>query len=87
MFHKVKEVYPGDGMILYVVFENGIQKEYDVKQAMKRWPVFGWLNTADNFKDVRVDLGGYGISWNDEIDLACDELWEHGVEVKARKEA
>ncbi len=23
---------------------------------------------------------GYGISWNDEIDLSCDELWENGIE-------
>ena len=23
-------------------------------------------------------LKGYGISWNDEIDLSCEELWNKG---------
>ena len=34
------------------------------------------------FNAVSVDPGGYGISWNDDIDLSCDELWEHGKVVK-----
>lgn len=27
-------------------------------------------------------MGGYGIIWNDELDLSCDELWENGVTVQ-----
>ena len=30
------------------------------------------------FENVEVDAGGYGISWNDDLDLSCDEIWEHG---------
>ena len=30
------------------------------------------------FEKVKVDAGGYGISWNDEIDIACDELYFGG---------
>ena len=30
------------------------------------------------FEQVKVDAGGYGISWNDEIDLSCDELYHNG---------
>ena len=26
-----------------------------------------------------VDVGGYGIVWNDDLDLSCDELWGNGV--------
>ena len=33
------------------------------------------------FYSVHVDTGGYGIVWNDEIDLACDELYANGVQV------
>ncbi|MDO4617167.1 MAG: DUF2442 domain-containing protein [Lachnospiraceae bacterium] len=28
---------------------------------------------------VSVDVGGYGIIWNDDLDLSCDELWERGT--------
>ena len=33
------------------------------------------------FGCVSVDVGGYGIIWGDELDLSCDELWEHGTAV------
>ncbi|HAX51031.1 MAG TPA: DUF2442 domain-containing protein, partial [Lachnospiraceae bacterium] len=25
--------------------------------------------------------GGYGISWNDDVDLECEELWDNGKTV------
>lgn len=28
---------------------------------------------------VHVDLGGYGVSWNADIDLSEYELWTRGV--------
>jgi hypothetical protein len=34
------------------------------------------------FKAVTVDPGGYGISWDDEMDLSEYELWNNGVEVE-----
>jgi hypothetical protein len=40
--------------------------------------------TADVlFRCVKTDHGGYGISWNDEIDLSELELWLHGVPAKS----
>lgn len=33
------------------------------------------------FQQVKVDAGGYGISWNDEIDLASEELRLNGISV------
>jgi hypothetical protein len=30
------------------------------------------------FNAVRVDPGGYGISWSDDIDLSEYELWTNG---------
>jgi len=32
-------------------------------------------------QSVRVDPGGYGISWNDNIDLSEYELWTNGQPV------
>jgi hypothetical protein len=34
------------------------------------------------FEAVIVDLGGYGVSWDDEMDLSEYELWNNGVEVE-----
>lgn len=40
-------------------------------------PVFSPLRDVPGlFEQVSVDPGGYGISWNDDIDLDASELWE-----------
>jgi len=78
MFHKVKAVRPLTNMKLYVEFVSGDVKCYDVKPLMHKFEVFKDLSHGDIFNLVHVDSGGYGIIWNDYIDLACDELWENG---------
>ena len=66
-------------LILLVTFTNQEQRKYDVKPLLKKWDAFLPLaNHPELFDQVRVDLGGYGISWNDNIDLSCDELYFNG---------
>jgi hypothetical protein len=79
MFHKVKSVNPLPDYRLSVHFSEGISKIYDLKPLFDKWPVFNKLKTsAGLFDSVSVDSGGFGIVWNDEIDLSCDELFENG---------
>lgn len=33
------------------------------------------------FRGVQVDAGGYGISWNDDLDLDAETIWEDGTEI------
>lgn len=81
MFNRVKTVKPLENFILLVTFENKNIKEYDVKPLFDVFPSFKSLNTVKGlFEQVKVDVGGYGIIWNDEIDLSCDELYENGKE-------
>ena len=83
MFHKVKAVTPMLHYRLMVQFAEGVTKEYDVEPLFDRWEPFTALRESDElFDEVKVDVGGYGVVWNDEIDLSCDELFENGVEVK-----
>jgi hypothetical protein len=39
---------------------------------------FQLLKNETFFKLARVDLGGYGVSWNDDVDLSEYELWVNG---------
>ena len=80
MFHKIKTVSALPEYKLSVQFAEGITKIYDVKPLMERIPIFAEINDAE-FACVAVDVGGYGIVWNDDLDLSCDELWENGVQV------
>ena len=80
MFHKIKNVSPISDFKLSVQFSEGVTKIYDVKPLFEKLPVFKKLegNPAE-FAGVSVDVGGYGIIWDDDLDLSCDELWENGV--------
>ena len=82
MFHKVKSVFPLDDYKLLVQFCVGVTKVYDVKPLFEWKDVFKTLEENNLFYDVVVDVGGYGVSWNDNVDLSCDELWENGQEFK-----
>ena len=75
MFHKTKTIKVEDGYILFIGFEDGAQRRYDVQQMFERFHVFLDLRKDGLFDRVRVYQGGYGIRWNDDIDIACDELY------------
>ena len=82
MFHKVKNVSPLPDFKLSVQFCEGDTKLYDVKPLFERLPAFVSLKKhPEIFGGVSVDVGGYGIVWDDELDLSSDELWDHGVTV------
>src|SRR5208282_784505 len=63
---------------LLVRFENGVDNIYDCRPLLSR-PQFRLLATPAFFRAVRVDPGGYGISWSDDIDLSEYELWVRGT--------
>ena len=82
MFHKIKNVAALPDYRLSVQFSEGVTKIYDIKPLFDRLPIFAVLkDDKQTFYNVSVDVGGYGIVWNDELDLSCDELWEHGTQV------
>ncbi|MFC1735620.1 DUF2442 domain-containing protein [Candidatus Hydrogenedentota bacterium] len=71
---------------LLVTFENGIRKQYDCKPLL-RTETFRPLAEDWLFNCVQADPGGYGVSWNEEIDLSESELWENGRLIEAGIEA
>ena len=83
MFHKVKKVSPLPNLRLSVQFCEGVTKLYDVTPLLESIPAFAVLKKEPAlFGCVSVDVGGYGVIWDDELDLSSDELWEHGLLVK-----
>ena len=79
MFYRVKEVEPLERFYLKIIFQNGEIKYYSVARLFDKWDAFKTLKDEPGlFDNVKVDQGGYGISWNDSIDLECNDLWEFG---------
>jgi hypothetical protein len=75
---RISHVKPLEQATLLVRFENGVDKVYDCRPLLGR-PQFRLLANAALFRNVRLDPGGYGISWNDDIDLSEYELWTRGA--------
>ena len=71
---RIESVKPIGYARLLVLFKNGEQKAYDCGPLLSR-PQFRLLADPALFRAVRIDAGGYGISWNDDIDLSEYELW------------
>ena len=83
MFHKMRAVHTLSDYRLYIQFSEGLTKIYDVKPLFTKWAAFKRLeNEPELFNDVAVDTGGYGIVWNDELDLSSEELYENGKTIK-----
>lgn len=81
MFHKVKDVSTLPDYRLSVQFSEGVTKIYDVSKLIESNEIFKILKNKEIFDIVKVDIGGYGVSWNDDIDISCDELFENGKRV------
>ena len=87
MFHKIEEIKPLKNYIIKITFQDKTIKFYDVSKLFTKWLVFQDLkNIKGLFEKVKVDKGGYGISWNEEIDLSCEELWYNGKPEKEKLE-
>jgi hypothetical protein len=77
---KILSVRALEDKKLLVKFVNGIEKIYDCNPLLSM-DMFEVLKKDAFFKSVKVDSGGYGISWNDDADLSEYELWTNGVVV------
>ena len=63
---------------LVIEFTNKEVKKYDILHLLKN-PIFAPLRQPAFFKNFKVEPGGYGIVWNEDIDLSEYELWKNGM--------
>lgn len=82
MFHKAKSVAALSNFRLLVHFWDGTVKKYNMLPLMDRYPVYkAFLSRPDLFFCAKVDQGGFGISWNEDIDIDSEEIWQNGLNV------
>ena len=76
-YPRISAVKPLSGKRLLVTFATGERKIYDCTPLLKE-DVFRPLQDENLFRQARADQDGYGVIWNDDIDLAEAELWRNG---------
>ena len=83
----IAEVKAQPNKRLLVRFRNGVTKLYDCKRILDL-PAFELLRDEEAlFRRARADKHGYGVIWNDELDLAESEVWIGGHVVREKPEA
>ena len=83
---KVLSATPLADMRLLIVFSNQVVKLFDVRQIVADYPEYADLENDDLFSLVKVEAGGYGVSWTSDLDASEGELWENGLELPLRPE-
>ncbi len=63
--------------VLLVEFVNGERKTYDCTPLLQSEP-FRLLRDEAVFRCAHADSHGYGVVWNEDIDLSESEIWLNG---------
>ncbi len=80
MFVKITSLATLPDYILLVGFSTDEYKKFDIKPLIKKYPPFKALvETEGLYEQARIDVGGYGIVWNDNLDLSADGIYEQGA--------
>ena len=80
MFHKITSLATLPDYILLVGFADGKFKQFDLKPLMDKYPPFATLKDVDGlYEQAKIDAGGYGIVWNDDLDISAEGIYEKGV--------
>ena len=80
-FHRIHTISVVAPFRLHAVFVDGTEKEYDLCRWAHR-PEFSLLFRHPALQTaVRVEPGGYGISRNEHIDLAAEEIYWNGTDI------
>ena len=75
-YPKIRSAIPLPDYFVLITFDNGKVGILDMKTKMHE-EVYQPLVDKSLFDKLKTDSGGYGISWNDEIDLSeveCAQL-------------
>jgi len=67
-----------DDNTLMVEFTNFESRKYDISKLLDK-PMFAPLRNPGFFINFRIEPGGCGLVWNEDIDLSEYELWQNGI--------
>lgn len=78
LMHAISICFKKD-VTLEVTFQDGTVVRYDMSRLFSKYPQLEELRRDRNlFLNGHLDPGGYGIIWNDELDINATSIYECG---------
>ena len=81
MHRIITKIEPKENLILIATFADGEIVSFDVSSLFEKHPGFKRLEDRNIFEGVKVDGVGYGVCWNDELDLSSDGIYLRGEHI------
>lgn len=79
---KIEDVLPLGNYNLLVFFRDGVIKKCDLKQYFEKKPEFQiLLKKPEYFEHVQMQTGGYGVSWDVNMNVLDSELYRMGESI------
>ncbi|MCT7953062.1 DUF2442 domain-containing protein [Ancylothrix sp. C2] len=69
-----------DNQTLVIKFTNDEFRQYDISKLLHNH-LFAKLHNPVVFKNFRIEDGGYGLVWDEDVDRREYELWQNGISV------
>ena len=86
MYNRLTSISFEENLIIIAKFNDGKIVSYNIRQLYDQFPIFKELeNDPLLFNNGIIAPGGCGIIFNDEIDIACEELYENGTLISQEK--
>jgi hypothetical protein len=77
-YPRIRRAKAIDDVTLIIEFTNHEVRKYSILHLLNN-PMFSPLRQPAFFKNFKIDPSGYGVVWNEEIDISEYELWKNGV--------
>lgn len=80
--YRGKELRLIENGVFEVDFTDGERRRYDMKELIPKYPVVKRLiDEPELFRKGHLSLGGFGVDWNDDIDVDIMTVYECGVAI------
>ncbi len=76
---RIKELTAIKEFQLVITFSSGEVRILDLKPIMEEYPLFHALEENGLFESAKIDLGGFGIVWNEEFSISAGDAYERSV--------
>lgn len=81
MHRIITNIKVNGNLTFEATFADGEVVLFDVKTLFDKYPVFKQLKDENLFNKLQIDGVGYGVSWNDELDLSSDGVYLKGKHI------
>ena len=79
VFHLIRSLSCASDYRLIAQFDDGTVKEYCVKRLFSKHEAFKEFEKKPQlFSKAKIDAGGFGVVWNENLDLSANEIWANG---------